>query len=93
MVSPESLQGSLPQQQDIKSSENLTSPTKTAHVDQSNEPADIVGGVSTDHDTMDNSKFPSPSSFIKKSMTISNCPTPRRTILGRTSVSKSVQNL
>ncbi|CAL0327341.1 unnamed protein product [Lupinus luteus] len=89
-----SLKGSRPQHQDIKSSENLTNLTKNACADQSNEPADIVGGVSTDHVTMDNSDFTSPP-HIKKSMTMSNggapSPTPRRrTMLGRTSARKNL---
>ncbi|KAE9587099.1 putative Rho GTPase activation protein [Lupinus albus] len=89
-----SRKGSQPQHQDIKSSENLTTPTKSACADQSNEPADIVGGVSTDHVTMDNSDFTNPSQ-IKKSMTMCNggaqSPTPRRrTMLGRTSARKNL---
>ncbi|OIV96590.1 hypothetical protein TanjilG_28447 [Lupinus angustifolius] len=90
-----SFRGSQPQHQNIKSSKNLTSPTKNACTDQSNEPADIVGGVSTDQSTEDNSDFPSPSLCIKKSITMSNggapSPTPRRrTMLGRTSARKNL---
>ncbi|KAF1871796.1 hypothetical protein Lal_00020591 [Lupinus albus] len=90
-----SFRGSKPQYQGIKSSKNLTSPTKNACADQSNEPADIIGGVSTDHATVDNSDFSSPSLCIKKSITMSNggapSPTPRRrTMLGRTSARKNL---
>lgn len=84
-----SREGSPTQHEDIKSSEKFTSPKKTAYVDQSDKPADIVGEVSTDQATMHNLNSPSPSSCMKKSTTMSNGPAPRhRNMLGRTSVSK-----
>ncbi|KAK7282882.1 hypothetical protein RIF29_11983 [Crotalaria pallida] len=89
-IPPKPLRGSQSQDQDIKSSENLKSPTKTASVDRSNEPAGIAGGVFVNHD---NSNFPSPSSCMTKSMTISSGPSPkprRRTMLGRTSARKNL---
>lgn len=93
-LSSKSLEGSLTQHEDFKSSELVTSSKKTGYIDQSNKPADIVGGVSTNQATLHNSNSPSPASCIKKSNTMSNGPAPRhRTILGRTSVSKSLKSV
>ncbi|XP_029126719.1 rho GTPase-activating protein REN1 isoform X3 [Cajanus cajan] len=90
-LSSKSLEVSVTQHEDIKSSEHLTSPNKTGYVDQSNKPADKVEGVSTDQATLHNSKNPSPASCIKKSNTMSNGPAPRhRTLLGRTSARKNL---
>ncbi|TKY74464.1 Rho GTPase-activating protein REN1 [Spatholobus suberectus] len=90
-LSSKSLEGSLTQHEDIKRSEHFTSPNKTGYVDQSNKPADIVGGISTDQATLHNLNSPSPASCIKKSNTMSNGPAPRhRTILGRTSARKNL---
>lgn len=91
-LSSKSLEGSLTQHEDFKSSELVTSSKKTGYINQSNKPADIVVGVSTNQATLHNSNSPSPASCIKKSNTMSNGPAPRhRTTLGRTSVSKSIK--
>ncbi|KAH1124985.1 hypothetical protein AAZX31_06G089800 [Glycine max] len=90
-LSSKSLEGSLTQHEDFKSSELVTSSKKTGYIDQSNKPADIVGGVSTNQATLHNSNSPSPASCIKKSNTMSNGPAPRhRTTLGRTSARKNL---
>lgn len=90
-LASKSLERSLAQQKDFKSSEYLTSPKKTDYGDQSNKPVDNVGDV-IDEATLLNLNSPSPASFIKKSNTMSNGPAPRhRNTLGRTSVSKSLK--
>ena len=90
-LSTKSLEGSPTHPEEIKSCENLASPKKTSDADQSNKPDDIVGGLSTDQAAMHNSNLPSPSSCIRKSITI-NGPTPRHRTMGRTAVSKAFPN-
>ncbi|XP_061362347.1 rho GTPase-activating protein REN1-like [Gastrolobium bilobum] len=91
MLSTTSLKVSLPRHEDIKSCENVTSPNKTAWENESNKPADIVGGFPTGQTTMHKSNCPNPSSCLNKSITISNVPAPRRRIvLGRTSARKNL---
>lgn len=87
-----SLEGSPTQPDEFKSCENLASPKKSGYADHSNKPADIVGELSTDQAALHNSDFPSPTSCIRKSNTISNGPTTRHRIMGRTAVSKSFPN-
>lgn len=90
-LSSKSLEGSLAQEKDIKSSEHPRSPKKTDSGDQSNKPADKVGDA-IDEAALLNLNSPSPASFIKKSNTMSHGPAPRhRNTLGRTSVSKSLK--
>ncbi|KAK7352983.1 hypothetical protein VNO80_18415 [Phaseolus coccineus] len=89
-LSSKSLEGSLAQQKDIKSSEYLTSPKKTDYGDQSNKPACKVKDV-IDEATLHNLNSPSPASHIQKSNTMSNGPAPRhRNTLGRTSARKNL---
>lgn len=86
-MSLKSREGSPTQHENIKSGENLISPKKTA-----DKPANIIEEVFTDQATIHHSNSRSPS-YMKKSATMSNGPAPRhRTMLGRTSVSKSFQN-
>ncbi|KAL2340019.1 hypothetical protein Fmac_007959 [Flemingia macrophylla] len=90
-LSSKSLEGSVIPHENIKSSEHLTSPRKTGHVDQSNKPPEKDEGVSTEQATSHNSKNPSPTSCIKKSNTMSNGPAPKhRNLLGRTSARKNL---
>ncbi|KOM41797.1 hypothetical protein LR48_Vigan04g199500 [Vigna angularis] len=87
-LSSKSLEVSLPEQKDIKSSEHLTSPKKTDYGDQSNKRVDKVGNA-IDEAALQNLNSPGPA--IKKSNTMSNGPAPRhRTTLGRTSARKNL---
>ena len=87
MLSSNTVEVSMPPHEDIKSCENITN--KTACADEPSKPADVIGGFSTDQTTMNESNCHNPS-YMKKSISISNGPAPqRRTVLGRTSVSKS----
>ncbi|KAK7351557.1 hypothetical protein VNO77_11106 [Canavalia gladiata] len=89
-LSSKSYEGSPTQPEDLKSSENVKNPNKTAYGDQSKKPAVIVGGDSAGQAPVHNLNSPSPS-CIKKSNTISNGPTPRqRTMFGRTSARKNL---
>ncbi|XP_057426982.1 rho GTPase-activating protein REN1-like isoform X2 [Lotus japonicus] len=85
-----SLEGSPTQPDEFKSCENLASPKKSGYADHSNKPADIVGELSTDQAALHNSDFPSPTSCIRKSNTISNGPTTRHRIMGRTAARKNL---
>lgn len=76
LMSTKSSEVSQPQPDNVKSSENLMS-AKTASVEKSNAPADIIEGASADQSTAHNSK------------NISNGPEQAlsHTVLGRTAVS------
>ncbi|KAK7275832.1 hypothetical protein RIF29_16957 [Crotalaria pallida] len=80
-----------PQCKEVKSCENVKSPIKNANADESNQPVDIVGGLSTDQTTMHKSNCPSSSSFKEKSTSLPNEPAHRRrTVFGRTSAKKNL---
>ena len=85
-----SLEVSKPQHEDVQ----RTVPVKAAPAKQANKPAEKLASASMDKNTVRYSDCPNPTSCIKKSITISHGThgSHRRTMWGRTSVSRPFHN-
>ncbi|KAJ7965799.1 Rho GTPase activating protein [Quillaja saponaria] len=92
-LSSSSHETSLPQHEDVKSHENVMGRSNTTSAGNPIEAAQIFGDVSTDPSSVHKPSCNSPSSYVKKSVSISSGPennSRQRTIWGRTPAKKNL---